>query len=59
MYIGVKMFESLEIRKVQNGFIVIVNLDDESNEYVFDSSRKAFKFMKDFIEVKSTTVIND
>jgi hypothetical protein len=53
------MFESLEIRKVQNGFILTVNLDDESNEYVFDSSRKAFKFMKDFIEAKSTATTND
>jgi hypothetical protein len=47
------MFESMEVRKVQNGFIVILTLEDETQEYVFDSSRKALKFMKDYIEVKS------
>jgi hypothetical protein len=53
------MFESMEIRKVQNGFIVILNLDDDTNEYVFDSSRKALKFMKDFIEAKSVSIVNE
>ena len=28
------MFESIEIRKVTNGFIVILNTEDETTEYV-------------------------
>lgn len=46
------MFESIEIRKVRNGYIVIVETVVESLEYVFDSSRKALKFVKEFVEQK-------
>jgi len=48
------MFESMEIRKVQNGFVLSIQFDDEVKEYVFDTSRKAMKFMKDYLEVKTT-----
>ena len=41
------MFTNIELRKVTNGFVVTVNNDDESNEYVFDSLRKTIKFVKD------------
>jgi hypothetical protein len=46
------MFESIEIRKVKNGFLLTINTEDGSEEYVFDSNRKALKFIKDYIEVK-------
>jgi hypothetical protein len=48
------MFESMEIRRVQNGFVLSVQLEDETMEYVFDTSRKAMKFMKDYLEAKSS-----
>lgn len=47
------MFESIEIRQVANGFIVIVNLEDETREYVFDTARKAMSHIKQFIAPKS------
>lgn len=47
------MFESIEIRKATNGFIVVVDDGSENNEYVFDTSRKAIKFIKEFVETKA------
>lgn len=41
------MFTSLELRKVTNGFLVTVNNDDETEEYVFDSLRKTIKFVRE------------
>jgi hypothetical protein len=46
------MFESIEIRKVKNGFLLTLNTEDGNEEYVFDSSRKALKFIRDYIEAK-------
>ena len=46
------MFESIEIRKVTNGFIVILNTEEEAKEFVFDTSRKAIKFIKEYVEAK-------
>lgn len=47
---GNKMFESIEIRKVKNGVIVTLRTDDEDAEYVWDTDRKAIKFVKDMLE---------
>lgn len=48
------MFESIEIRKVMNGVIVILRTtDDEDQEYVYDNDRKALKFVKDLLESKT------
>ena len=44
------MFESIEIRKVKNGVIVTLRTDDEDEEYVYDTERKALKFIKDKLE---------
>jgi hypothetical protein len=44
------IFESIEIRKVKNGVIVTLRTDDEDSEYVYDSDRKAIKFIKDMLE---------
>lgn len=46
------MFESLDIRRVANGFVVQVETEDENKEYVYDSSRKVIKFVKEFLEAK-------
>ena len=45
-------FESIEVRKVKNGVIVGLRTDDEDSEYVFDTNRKALKFVKDLLEGK-------
>jgi hypothetical protein len=44
------MFESIEIRKAANGFILVVNTEDESKEYVYDTSRKAMRVIKQYLE---------
>lgn len=48
------MFESIEIRKARNGFVLTLNTEEEegAQEFVFDSSRKAIKFIKEYIESK-------
>jgi len=45
-------FESIELRKVKNGIVISLRTDDEDNEYVFDTDRKALKFIKDLLEGK-------
>lgn len=48
------MFESIEIRKVCNGVIVTLRSEeDEDKEYVYDTDRKAIKFVKDLLDSKS------
>lgn len=45
------MFSSIELRKVKNGVIVILrNDEDEDQEYVYDTDRKAIKFVKDLLD---------
>jgi hypothetical protein len=48
------MFERMEIRKAANGFVLSVDMNDEDKEYVFDTQRKLFKFIKDLMEAKVT-----
>lgn len=48
------MFDSIEIRKATNGFIVILNTEEDAKEYVFDTPRKAIKFIKDYVDAKVT-----
>ena len=51
------MFESIEIRKVCNGVIVTLRSDeDEDKEYVYDTDRKALKFVKELLEAKEAKV---
>lgn len=48
------MYDSIEIRKAKNGVIVTLrNDEDEDQEYVYDSDRKAIKFIKELLEAKS------
>ena len=52
------MFESIEIRKVKNGVIVTLRTEsDEDEEYVYDTDRKAIKFVKDMLESKNTIAL--
>ena len=54
------LFESIEIRKVNNGVIVTLRSDDyEDQEYVYDSDRKAIKFVKDLLDSKGNVSIHD
>jgi len=46
------MFESIEIRQCKNGVIVTLRTDDEDEEYVYDTARKAIKFVKDMLDSK-------
>ena len=48
------MFDSIEITKASNRFIVILPPEDTASiDYVFDSSRKAIKFIRGYVETKS------
>jgi len=38
--------ESLEIRPVQNGFVVTTRTIDAEDEFVFDSHQKTLRFVK-------------
>ena len=44
-------FENIEIRKAANGFILIVSdEDDDTREYVYDTSRKLMRMIKPLLE---------
>jgi hypothetical protein len=45
-------FEAIELRKVKNGVIVLLRTSDLDEEYIFDTNRKALKFIKDLLENK-------
>ena len=54
------LFESIEIRKVCNGVIVTLRSEeDEDREYVYDSDRKAIKFVKDLLESKGKVSVSE
>ena len=44
------MFESIEIRKVENGFVLSITTEDDTKEYVYDTSRKAIRVIKEYLE---------
>jgi len=44
------MFESIEIRRVFNGFILTITTDEDIQEYVYDTSRKALRIIKQHLE---------
>lgn len=47
------LFESIEIRKVRNGVIVTLRSEeDQDQEFVYDTDRKAIKFVKELLESK-------
>ena len=40
------MVENLEIRKVANGFILVITTEDDTQEYVYDTQRKLLGAVK-------------
>ena len=46
----IENIESMEIRPVENGFIVSVQTEDGENEFVFDSHHKVLRFVKSKIQ---------
>lgn len=50
------MFESIEIRKVENGFVLTVTTEDDTKEYVYDTSRKAVRIIKEYLESSKSSV---
>lgn len=47
------MFESIDIQKVANGYLVSVTTeDDDTRQYVFDTTRKVMRFLKQYMDVK-------
>ena len=51
---GTIMFESIEIRKAANGFILVINTEDEAREYVYDTERKLMRVLKQHLGQKVT-----
>ena len=50
------MFESIEIRKVENGFVLTITTEDDTKEYVYDTSRKAVRIIKEYLESSKPSV---
>ena len=48
------MFESIEISRAANGFILVINTEDESREYVYDTERKLMRVIKQHLGQKVT-----
>ena len=48
--LGSIMFESIEIRRAANGFILVITTEEETREYVYDTSRKALRVIKELLE---------
>jgi hypothetical protein len=46
------MFETLEVRRAANGFILIVNTESETKEYVYDTERKLLRVIKQYLGQK-------
>lgn len=44
------MFESIEIRRAANGFILVVHSEEEDKEFVYDTSRRLMRAVKQYIE---------
>lgn len=45
------MFESIDIQKVANGYIVSITTEDgETRQYVYDTTRKVMRCLKQFMD---------
>jgi hypothetical protein len=40
------MFETIEIRKVANGFILVVTTEEDTQEFIYDTPRKLMSAVK-------------
>lgn len=54
-YWNTLMFESLEIRKAANGFILIVHTEEDTKEFVYDTERKLMRQLKSQLGQKITS----
>ncbi|HET8688288.1 MAG TPA: hypothetical protein VFM18_16895 [Methanosarcina sp.] len=48
------MFEDLIIRRVENGFILTINTEIETKEFVFDTERKLLRTVKQYLGEKQS-----
>lgn len=48
------MFETIEIRKAANGFVLVVHTEDDTKEYVYDTDRKLLRVIKQYLGEKVT-----
>jgi hypothetical protein len=46
------MVEGLEIRRVENGFVLVVHTEIESKEFVYDTERKLLRVVKQYLGEK-------
>ena len=46
------MFEAIEIRRAANGFILVVNTEEDSREFVYDTERKLLRVVKQYLGEK-------
>jgi hypothetical protein len=53
------MFESLEIRRAANGFILAVTTEDDTREFVYDTERKLLRAVKSYLGEKITAADQD
>jgi hypothetical protein len=53
------MFESLEIRRAANGFILAVTTEDDTREFVYDTERKLLRAVKSYLGEKITSADQD
>ena len=53
------MFESLEIRKAANGFILVINTEDDTREFVYDTERKLMRAVKQYLGERVTAEDQD
>ena len=47
------MFETIEIRRAANGFILVITTEDETREFVYDTSRKTLRVLKQYLDNNS------
>jgi hypothetical protein len=53
------MFESLEIRKAANGFILVLHTEEDTKEFVYDTERKLMRVIKSHLGEKITDADKD
>lgn len=53
------MFETLEIRKAANGFILVVHTEEDTKEFVYDTDRKLMRVVKQYIGSKDSVNTGD
>jgi len=47
------VFETIEIRRAANGFILVITTEEDTKEYVYDTSRKTMRVIKQHLDAGS------